>query len=195
MKKELSKCCGGEKEYCCWRCEFMNKKRCSSCRQPFEPVVENCCEKCHRNQFGGGYSCIDSKCPCHTPKPDNKEKIKKGAIDFANRFTGVMKEMAEEESEEVEVCKHGISNCKDCSANKERDWGEMFDKEFKLSNGDWHLAGQSERIIDFISNLLLSERQRMVEIVESRLVEGEITTDRQYGNNSAVNSILSALKE
>lgn len=34
-KRELSKCCAAEKEYCCWRCEFMDKKRCSSCHKPF----------------------------------------------------------------------------------------------------------------------------------------------------------------
>lgn len=43
-------------------------------------------------------------CLCDTPAPKSEEeKIIKGAEDFANRFEGVMKELAEEESKEKGV--------------------------------------------------------------------------------------------
>ncbi len=80
---------------------------------------EKCCEKCQCGDYHHSpRHCANTDCPCHTqtapshegaggsitPKevassiPEKREKIERAAKDFSDRFTGVMKDLAEEEA-------------------------------------------------------------------------------------------------
>lgn len=109
-----SECCKN-----CVCCEFVGKSEHSklphaeTCREAF-----NC--PCH-SPVKANY--IDSRTPeeraqdvelqktavLTTSSPVKEEKIRKGAVDFANRFEGVMKDLAEEEGWEKEFDERFVS--------------------------------------------------------------------------------------
>ncbi len=65
-----------------------------------------CCNVCRGKEHD---ECIS--CTCVDAAPERKEKIERGAEDFANRFEGVMKELAEEESTPEKKCCDGEPIC------------------------------------------------------------------------------------
>ena len=65
----VSDCCRKEVVGCgCGAC--LSARTCSKCKQPcniWDKVeVEECCERCNIPQLGGGTSCIDFNCHCHS---------------------------------------------------------------------------------------------------------------------------------
>ena len=106
-----------------------------------------CCGECFGWSVITGRLCIDGNCPCH--QEERRSKVEAGAVDFANRFEGVMKELAEEDttkdkSTEESKCRcachrpdlggifHATTDCdkapKDKTAPIGSDWEEEFEK-------------------------------------------------------------------
>ncbi len=59
-----------------------------------QPSQKSCCNKCNIYDYSTGIlGCAKPQCECH-----KEAKIRAGAKDFAERFEGVMKDLAEEEA-------------------------------------------------------------------------------------------------
>src|ERR1035437_8266750 len=104
-------------------------------------------------------------------EPKRHKKIERGAIDFAVRFEGVMKDLAEEK----ECVCNQEDECYSCELRRRcspptqkeshpeaEEWSEKFDKEVKE---DKSIGGELYRhkwIKSFIKSLLASKRQELL---------------------------------
>lgn len=108
MTSPVCKCAVPQK---CVRGEYCSvspyEKHCDFCGLPLPKEVK-CCGACKNDGYVNDEKICLDYCPCH--RSPNTEKIKKGAEDFANRFEGVMKELAEEEAPNTEVIKNTVND-------------------------------------------------------------------------------------
>lgn len=106
-----------------------------------------CCEECiNLGSKGEWTGCCDINCPCHTPAEERKQKLERGAKDFANRFEGVMKDLAEE-------------NSSPSSDSMTERWEKLKTNFIAVEQGDWWSTDE-DFILDFIkSEKALSERE------------------------------------
>ena len=90
------------------------------------PEKKPCCDRCIP-AHGVNNVCLNPSCPCHSPL---QEKLERGAKDFADRFEGVMKELAEEESPDIEGTQ----------AEFLKIWGEGFYRDQISAQEVWNIV-------------------------------------------------------
>lgn len=143
----------------------------------------NCCQFCQSGDeclTRGACRCHDGTDKIRSYKDTGKNsKIIAGAKDFAERFEGVMKDLAEEDSPTPSV----------------DNWEEDFDKN--MSN-DWYNPDIEElntkAIKSFISTLIQNKREELVKRLEELKVKGNIGL-RGSHRNLAIDDSLAIIKE
>lgn len=127
--------------------------------------TNQCCEKCDAEMWDGPKGrCYSEKCPCHTAPAhaeSREEKIQRGAKDFAERFEGVMKDLA-----------------KDDGPAETRGWEEEFDRKFVYYEnflvdppGIPYLKGRPAKLKAFITKTVEAERKAVEEEMEQLRVQ------------------------